>query len=405
MEPTKPKFLCEWCGQSFTSKSVLIKHTKTTKYCLELQEKINEKEPIKCEFCSLQFTIKPNLERHIKICKFRENKYVNEIHLSEINELKRSHKKEIDKLNEKLKKENELSMKHVKTTEEVYKDKINNIVKSNEIERTKYLRDIETEKRELVCLEVILESRDAQIKELELKLNIESFKHQVISENSVKCVKKNNTLNCKLQHIITTTINPLTLDYIRTNIHLYTYDDFIKGNEGLFSYIKKIMTKQIEGTDDCEQNYVCTSPTRIEFSRLNKKDPINWVSDGEGIYVSKILDSLKDVTEQHYKKFESVQEEQDKIKTIGDYEMERILSRVICNINLDTRENYLLHCKKMNIPPIASSTGKQAELTKLTKIKDQFTPVYDGITEVGQPRKSLFNRIRTELSLYVVLNK
>lgn len=399
MESLKPKFLCNQCGKSFTSKSVLKRHLHTTKYCLELQEKTHEKELLKCVFCSLQFTTKHNLERHLEICKSRENECVDELHLSEINELKRLHKEEIQKLNEKLKKEKISFTKRIETYENKINDlnklhlkKINNIVKSNEIERIKYLEDIETEKRETHCLQAILETQEDQIKELELKLNIQS-------------VKKNNTFNGKLQHIITTTINPLTLDYIRANINLYTYNDFIKGNEGLFSYIKKLMTKSIEGTDDYEQNYVCTSPTRIEFSRLNKKDPPNWVSDGEGIYISKILDSLKNIIEQHYKKFESLEEEQNKIKTISEDEMERILSRVICNINLDMRENYLIHCKKINIPPIPSFMGKQAELSKLTKIKDIFTPVYDGITELGQPRKSLFNKIRNELSLYVVLNK
>ena len=63
---------CEFCKKTFSSKSNLVSHQKSTKYCLELQGKTNN--DFVCQHCSRTFTLYKTLSEHINVCKKKQIK-------------------------------------------------------------------------------------------------------------------------------------------------------------------------------------------------------------------------------------------------------------------------------------------------------------------------------------------
>ena len=70
-------FECEFCKKTFTTKSSLVLHKKTTKRCLKIQnEKLSvEIESVKyaCKYCDKEFLLKHRIEEHEQNCKNRDN--------------------------------------------------------------------------------------------------------------------------------------------------------------------------------------------------------------------------------------------------------------------------------------------------------------------------------------------
>ena len=68
------EFKCQYCEKNYTTKGNLLKHQRTAKYCLKIQEtllgddKIEKTETFDCNYCSKKFSQKTHLNRHIKIC-------------------------------------------------------------------------------------------------------------------------------------------------------------------------------------------------------------------------------------------------------------------------------------------------------------------------------------------------
>ena len=64
---------CEHCKKVLSCKSSLVNHKKTSKYCLEIQNKNNnnnENALELCEYCNKSFSVQ-NLKKHILSCKLR----------------------------------------------------------------------------------------------------------------------------------------------------------------------------------------------------------------------------------------------------------------------------------------------------------------------------------------------
>ena len=55
---------CDFCKKTFSSKSNLVAHQKSAKYCLELQGKDNK--DFICEHCTRTFTLHKTLNEHIQ---------------------------------------------------------------------------------------------------------------------------------------------------------------------------------------------------------------------------------------------------------------------------------------------------------------------------------------------------
>jgi hypothetical protein len=105
---------CNFCNKSFSSKSNLLSHQKTAKYCLDIQGK--DGESYTCKDCNRSFTATKILVDHIQICKERlknekENKeqdYIKTIKRLEtdLNKLKKD-KQENEYLKKNLQEKNE----------------------------------------------------------------------------------------------------------------------------------------------------------------------------------------------------------------------------------------------------------------------------------------------------------
>ena len=70
---------CKFCNKNFSTKSNLVNHQKTTKYCLILQGKENENKKYKCDLCEKEFTINQNLREHYVNCLKINNKYTEKL--------------------------------------------------------------------------------------------------------------------------------------------------------------------------------------------------------------------------------------------------------------------------------------------------------------------------------------
>jgi len=105
---------CEYCKKGYTSKSVLVKHQKTTKKCLDIQKKLNVesvKVEYKCEYCYRFFTSKQTMQNHESICVEKREFKIEEL-LKEIEDLKNINMKlqlTIAELNGELKNANKAS--------------------------------------------------------------------------------------------------------------------------------------------------------------------------------------------------------------------------------------------------------------------------------------------------------
>ena len=105
---------CQYCNKIITNKSNLIKHQKTAKNCIKIQQEMKVIDPeiiieIKsydCEYCNKKFSSKNRLNSHIETCKDRFNHIIQE-KINENNNLIYMNE-ELKTLNSKLKIENDL---------------------------------------------------------------------------------------------------------------------------------------------------------------------------------------------------------------------------------------------------------------------------------------------------------
>ena len=75
------EFICQFCNKKFSTKYTLATHQKTSRKCLETQNKVDIIYH-ECEYCDYKSTNKWNLGKHTETCnkkeKTEDNKKIND---------------------------------------------------------------------------------------------------------------------------------------------------------------------------------------------------------------------------------------------------------------------------------------------------------------------------------------
>jgi hypothetical protein len=227
---------CEFCNKKFLYKSNLIKHQKTAKFCLNIQDKVPS-EIFKCEFCDKEYNRKDVLEEHLIKCKTNENKVL---------------KRELNRLSK-------LNQKYTKNLEE-YKYDISNLEKKI-IEFEIYKNLYEEEKIKVHNLEA---------KNIKLENDIKELAYKAIENAGTK----NTTINNKNQ--IYNSLQPLTNDYMKEQTKYLTYNNIKNGAHGIAHFASNHTFKD---------RVACSDKSRLNF--VFKNDSDNIIKDPEGVEITK----------------------------------------------------------------------------------------------------------------------
>jgi len=269
-------FKCKFCKKKFTSNAILKVHIKTAKYCLKLRGE-NSPTQYHCQYCDDFFTQNITLKKHLDLCLDHKNFLI-----------------------EEKEKENVALRTYVKSLKKgiVRKEKLGTSLIEEKSKTEKYLSTIEKLQDEKVELSNLLDEKDQKIIELEKKLEL--GKGILMGYEKVKPpnVTTNNTIiNQKLANLKVDNIRPLTQATIEEDVPKYTYDLFLKGENGIVQYVTNMtQLKLTDGT--IEQNYACTDKSRNTFHRLMESK--EWTQDGGARFINEVMNSLADVAEKHW---------------------------------------------------------------------------------------------------------
>jgi len=274
--------ICEFCGKSFSSLCNLKNHIRKTKYCLELRGENIEEQPYVCEYCNSGFLRKFSLERHIEICAEHKNSIV-ENEKNKMIELQ-DEVKRLTKLTKNL--QSQLSKQKSINQKLDYKNK------GLGIKVKKLVKDHD----------VILKEKDERILELEKQLMYEKGMVYCYKENPNKVTNNvnyigNKLVNQKLSSIQIDNIRPLNKETIDDYIQDYTYKLYLQGEKGVIKYIQDMVLLDVDGV--VEQNYASTNKNDNNFYRLPDENKI-WEHDGKAKYIYEVLDSLSEISMEHY---------------------------------------------------------------------------------------------------------
>ena len=226
---------CEYCHAIIQKKSI-VNH-KTTRKCLDAQEKLGIKENEKlyeCEYCNKTQTTKHSYQLHLKTCR---NKIIKETEI---------------KLNN--------SDNKIKTITETMKDKLEELTADfrNYKEETEYHFKLKDDKLKTFENEIV-----------HLKKQIEEFskskKYDNHTKNSNNNTNSNNTnsnntnSNNTTNHItIQTVMSPDKVEeFFKKN---YNLDTLLEGQKGLARFVTEGFLKSTE-----ETLYRCTDRSRQKF--------------------------------------------------------------------------------------------------------------------------------------------
>lgn len=257
--------ICVFCGKSFYSISSLNLHIRTAKYCLALRDE--DSTTYSCSKCFREFTTEGNRNRHVKLCTHKMPPMV-----------------------EKALYEKEMMLTDVE-------EKFVNLE-----------LDFENLKEEL-----------ANMRKENTRLLIENAKLSVYKEEYTIIRDKptttnnttNNNTNNKLKMVNTSTIDPFTVDLVKSRLENkgYSYGDFLTGESGIKRFIMGMIVK------DDERNYVTTDTSRQNFHRF--KETKKWGLDAGAKFLTNVFDEMKPLIREYWDKFNI---EADNAKTVEEHE-------------------------------------------------------------------------------------
>ena len=289
---TNQDTICDKCRKSFSTKSSLKYHKKTSKTCKE----ISVEEKYKCDYCSKELSTANNLNRHQLTCPEKEKK--------QIQEKLEGMEKIIKESEEQIKKyQNEIIDKNL-------------IIKQIETQEKQYHKQVETQEKQY---QKQLETQEKQIQELQDKL-------QDLAKIAIDKKSTSNTTTTNIIHGGDLNLYMNKEEIHETIMSKLTKDSIYTGFNGVakfvVNYIAKINGKQV---------YFCVDVSRLIFRFHDDKG--NEIKDPKAI---KILNMLKPSIEQKlYKIREEENTECERLKTLSPANQERIDKLPMCEFTLD----------------------------------------------------------------------
>jgi len=231
-------FNCEYCEKSFSTKSNLINHQKTAKFCLNKQQKKIIKE-YKC-FCEKIFTTKIIFERHHKICKISKEENIEKTYLENIENEKKRYLEQLEKKDKNIKElENKIYLQKLENDNKTYLEQL-----EKKDENIKYIEKTYLEQ---------LEKKDKHIKELEAQLA------NIAMAGVTKSSITTNNINNKILNISALDLNDDKIKSILDSKFDHNY--IIDGQKGVAQFLVDHYLKDEDG----KLKYICTDPSRQIF--------------------------------------------------------------------------------------------------------------------------------------------
>ncbi len=241
-----PKFKCEYCSKTFSTKGNLDIHIKNAQYCIKNRDGTMSTHT--CQYCRSILATKHSLSRHENKCPDKK-----------VLEIEKKFKHDLKNKREKIKE-----------------------LESNIKKLEKHNKKLDESNRELV-------------KELD--------EHKGIITGMKNAPDKKTIYNTAYVHpkLINLPINnipALTQEYMieKVNDGILTYEKAARGYPGILEVIGEMITHENE-FGEIERNYVCTDVSRNSFHRLLESK--KWKSDKGGRYLNNMLDTFRDVMEEY----------------------------------------------------------------------------------------------------------
>lgn len=250
---------CNFCRKTFSNERNLKVHQTTAKYCLIVQGKISKSDFL-CEYCKKEYSSEFSKCRHQNRCP--EKKYS-------------ENAKAIEDLKDELRKS--------RNTGVMLRDQTDVIISD---------------------LKAMISKKNEKIARLEGKYEV-CEDHYTKESSKTKNTTTYHITQQKLDSIPTTTIEPLTIDYVRKKIEEeYTYDKFIEDPIGSVVDLIIDMTSVINEDGVREMNYACTDVSRHNCHRfIETRD---WLKDSGADFINKILNELAEPVEEYFARVKAV---------------------------------------------------------------------------------------------------
>lgn len=282
---------CEFCKKNFKTKSVLITHQKTAKFCLKLQGKESDIE-YKC-VCDKVFNRKSHLNNHQKICSVKN--YV--IKIEEKENLLNSKVSIIDEKDKIIiEKENIIQEKDyiIENKEKILKDFEKKLrVKEKQIyEKEKLI----LEKDRIINEQYkIIERKEKEINILTGEINIYKQDHKVFVDiaKQPKTTNNNKVLN------ISTPLDFNDVNKVKNALENYNINYFLEGQKGMAKFAAENILKDPSG----EYIYVCTDPSRAIFKYKDETGDIQKDIEAKKLTNYLIQGGIKNVATELSKNF------------------------------------------------------------------------------------------------------
>lgn len=247
---------CKFCDRTYSTRSNLVCHQRTAKFCLKIQGKHISKNTLICFKCKTVFTQRHRLEYHIQRC--REDYDDMKQHVAEL----RKRVDDYDKLCQK----------------------VLDLETENDNLKTKYKK-----------LKRVASQQTGDIHYKDGKIDV--YREQIDKPSTVN--NSVNYVNAKLASLPVGNVPALTEQHMENVIQEhYTLDKFKKGVYGLTDLISIMITHEGEG-GEIERNYVCTDISRNKFHRLLESK--EWKEDNGASVLHTVLDKVKNPASKYAK--------------------------------------------------------------------------------------------------------